>query len=215
MQSFRDISELIRNLKRGEKILSEMFNKRKSLSFRYEDAVDIIDNEDSLKLLIKHSIIRENGAFLEIDDVFLEFFEQVFELNKELNTGVINQNIESIKQQIIYYRDVSNENSKYEYLRTVKNGLRKVGLITYKNVIDLGKKIETTFKNEPDFKVKKSKLEYLDKKRKDIDELIEQTKKLLLEEEYFFKIATDEELNRIIIQLKLDLNACSDNLIGY
>lgn len=213
MKTFSNIVELIRNLKRGDKLLSEMFSKRNSLSFRYDDASEIIENEESLKLLLNYSVIRENGAFLEIDDLFLDFFKQVFMLNEEINTAVINQNIENIKQYIIYYLEENNESRKYDYLRNVKNDLRKIGVITNKNVIDLGKKIDTTFKVEPNFKIKKSKLEFLDKKRIDIEVLIDHTQKLLTDEEFFFKIATDEELKRIITQLKLDLGECGHNLI--
>lgn len=212
MQSFSNISELIRHLSRGEKLLKEMFSKRKFLSFRYNDAIEIIE-ENWLKLLLDYSVIRENGAFLEIDDLFLEFFEQVFMLNEDINTASINQTIENIKQNIIYYFLEINENRKYDYLRNVKNDIRKIGIITNKNVIDLGKKIDNTFKIEPNFKIKKSKLEFLDKKRIDIETLIDQIQKLLLDEERFFEIATDEELKRIIIQLRLDINACGDSLI--
>ena len=66
----------------------------------------------------------------------------------------------------------------------------------------------------PNYKIKKAKLENLDKKRKDIAILIEQTEKLVSEDELtFFKSALDEELNRIIVQLKIQLGKCTHNLI--
>jgi len=108
----------------------------------------------------------------------------------------------------------NNENRKYNYLRTVKKALRKIGNVTFRNVIDLKRNIDNTFKNEPNYKVKKAKLENLDKKRIDIDTLIEQTDKLITEEEQtFFKAALDDELSRLIIQLRLQLNECQHNLI--
>lgn len=212
MQTFSTIKELIRHLNKGEKLLGEMFGKRNTLAFRYDEAVEIL-TQDELKLLINYAVIRENGAFLEIDDIFLDFFKQIFRLSEEINVSIIHENIEHIKQNIIYYFNEVNQNRKYDYLRIVKNALRKVGIMTYQNVIDLGKKIDTTFKVEPNFKNKVSKLEYLDKKREDIELLINQTQNLLKDELLFFNTATDEELNKIITHLKIELINCQHNLI--
>jgi hypothetical protein len=215
MKVFSSIPQLINNLDRGKKLLSEMFGKRKSLSFRYDDAVEVFDQDPDrqIKLLIDYSIIRENGAFLEIDDVFLDFFSQVFKLSEEINVASIHENIDNIRQNIVYYLAENQESRKYDYLRNVKTTLRKVGVMTTRNVIDLGKKIDTTFKVEPNFKVKKSKLEHLDKKIADIELLIDQTQSLFDSEWLFFKTATDDELTKIIRQLRLDLGDCGHNLI--
>ena len=215
MKVFSDIPELVRNLDMGKKMLAEMFGKRMSLSFRHDDAAELFDQDPDrkIRLLIDYGIIRENGAFLEIDDIFLDFFSQVFKLSEEINTASIHENIENIKQNIVYYLDENQENRKYDYLRNVKTALRKVGVMTTRNVIDLGKKIETTFQQEPTFKVKKSKLEHLDKKIADIDLLIDQTRNLFENEPLFLKVATDDELTRIIIRLRLDLGDCGHSLI--
>lgn len=215
MNTFSNIKELITALSREQKLIMEMFKKRKSLSYKYEYALDLVDNQDNrIQYLIDRSVIRLNGNFLEIDDQFLEFFEKVLEVNEEINTSYINDNIQNVRQNIIYFFNEPNEARKYEYLRKIKNILRKLGTITLRNVVDLKRNIETTFKNEPNYKNKKIKLLNLDKKREDITVLIEQTEKLISEEEEtFFKSATDEELNRILIQLKIQLGKCAHNLI--
>lgn len=216
MNTFSNIKELIAALTKEQKLLTEMFKKRKELSYKYEMALEMLepDGENRIEYLLSRSVIRENGNFLEIDDTFLEFFEKVLEVNEEINTSYINQNIEDVKQNIIYYFQESNESRKYDYLKKIKNILRKLGTITLRNVVDLKRNIDTTFKNEPNYKNKKTKLEYLDKKREDITKLIDQTEKLVTEdEETFFKTATDEELNRILIQLKVQLGKCTHNLI--
>lgn len=192
-----------------------MFKKRKSASYKYEYALDLVDHDDNrIQYLLSRSVIRQNGNNLEIDDQFQQFFEQVLEVNEEINASYINDNIEKVKQNINYYFDETNEQRKYEYLRTVKNTLRKLGTITLRNVVDLKRNIETTFKNEPNYKIKRAKLENLDKKRKDITKLVEQTESLITEDDVtFFNTALDEELNRVIIQLKLQLGKCTHNLI--
>lgn len=215
MNTFSNIKELITALNREQKLLTEMFKMRKSLSYKYEYALDLVDNQDGrIQYLVDRSVIRQNGNFLEIDDQFLQFFEQVLEVNEEINTSYINENIQNVKQNINYYFSESNEQRKYNYLRVIKNALRKLGNITLRNVVDLKRNIDTTFKNEPNYKIKKSKLENLDKKRRDISALIELTERLVSEDEFtFFKSALDEELNRIIIILRIQLGKCTHNLI--
>jgi hypothetical protein len=215
MNTFSNIKELIAALNKEQKLLTEMFKKRKELSYKYDMALEMLEHDENrIEYLLSRSVIRENGNFLEIDDTFLEFFEKVLEVNEEINTFYINENIENVKQNIIYYFNEPNESRKYDYLKKIKNTLRKLGTITLRNVVDLKRNIDTTFKNEPNYKNKKTKLEYLDKKRQDITKLIDQTEKLITEdEETFFKTATDEELNRILIQLKVQLGKCTHNLI--
>lgn len=216
MNTFSNIKELLKTLKREHNLLTEMFKKRKILSYKYDFALEMVDyEEERIRYLVSYSLIKKNGSFLEIDYQFLQFFEQALEVNEEINTGSINSNIQNVKENIIYYLKENNEARKYDYFRKVKNALRKIGNVTLRNVIDLNRNTENTFRNEPNYKLKKAKLENLDQKRIDINSLIQQTYYLVSEEEQtFFKSALDEELNRVITQLKLQLNGCRHNPIN-
>lgn len=186
------------------------------LSFNYDYALELVDfDADKITSLVDYAVVRRNGNYLELDDLFLQFFEQVMEVNEEINVSYINEHIQNIKQNIIYYLQENNETRKYGYLRQVKHALRKIGVIALRNVVDLNRNIDNTYKNEPNYKVKKTKLEHLDGKRNTIYTLINQTDHLVSgeEEQTFFKVAADEELQRIIILLKLQLNECRHNLI--
>ena len=215
MNTFSNIKELVSALNKEQKLLTEMFKKRKSASYKYEYALDLVDNDDNrIQYLLNRSVIRQNGSNLEIDDEFLRFFEIVLDANEEINTSYINDNLEKVKQNIDYYFNEPNEQRKYEYLRIIKNTLRKLGTITLRNVVDLKRNIDNTFKNEPTYKNKRAKLLNLDVKRKDITKLITQTEKLITEDDVtFFNTATDEELRRVIVQLKIQLGKCTHNLI--
>lgn len=215
MNPFSNLKELISALHREQKLLIELFKKRKSLSYKYDYALELVDNDNNrIQFLLSHAVVRQSGNYLELDDQFREFFEQVLEVNEEINTSYINHNIEVVKQNIDYWFEERHEQKKYTYLKTVKNNLRKLGLITLRNVVDLKRNIETTFKNEPNYKIKKTKLEHLDQKRKDIALLIEQTENLISDDELtFFNTASDEELSRIIVQLKIQLGKSTHNLI--
>jgi len=215
MKTFNNIKELVSTLKREEKLLSEMFTKRKSLNYKMNYAIEMAFNgEESINSLLQLSVIRENGGFLEIDDQFLEFFEQVLDVNEEINLSYINENIKSIKENINYYLNENNENRKYAYLKFIKKTFRKMGIITLRSVVDLRRNIENTFKNESNYKNKQLKLENLDEKRTIVKDLITQTLSLINNEEHtFFNDATDEELNRIIKELKYSLSESTHNLI--
>lgn len=215
MNTFSNIKELLSALHREHKLLTEMFKKRKTPIFKYEYALDLIDNDDKrIQYLINRSVIKENGNNLEIDVQFLQFFEQVLEANEEINTSYINDNLEKVKQTIDYYFNEPKEQRKNDYLGTIKNTIGKLGTITLRNVVDLKRNIDNTFKNEPNYKNKRAKLLNLDNKRKDITKLITQTEKLITEDELtFFNTASDEELSRIIVQLKIKLGKCTHNLI--
>lgn len=215
MNTFNNIKELVATLNRESKLIAEMFSKRKSIDYKLNDALELVDfDEGRIDFLVQKSVIRENGGILELDDLFLEFFEQVLDVNEEINLSYIDENIKSIKENIDYFLNENNENRKYAYLRSIKKTFRKIGITTLKSVVDLRRNVDNTFKNEVNYKVKKLKLENLDEKRTAIKGLISQTLKLISDDEItFFNRALDEELNRIIIDLKLQFRDCSHNLI--
>jgi len=216
MNHFNSIKELFNTLSRGSKLLVEMFEKRKSLAYRYEYALDLMDGkEDEIKLLLIKNIIRQNGNLLELDEQFLRFFEEVLEVNEEINTSYINESIRQVKDEyMLYYLQASSDSERFRYLKAVKSSLRKIGRTTMRNIVDLNRNIENAFKTEPNYKIKLSKLENHKLKLEAIQQMIVQTEKLLNEDELtFFKTATDEELKHIKTDLILELTESRHNLI--
>jgi len=215
MNTFNDIKELVFALKREEKLISEMFAKRKSLPYQLNYARELVDyDENRIDFLIQHSVINQNGNLIELDDLYREFFEQALDVNEEINLSYINENIKNIKENINYYFNENNENRKYGYLRIIKKTLKKIGVTTLRSVVDIRRNIENTFKNEANYKNKQLKLKNLDNKRVIVDDLIKQTINLVDNDEFtFFNEATDEELSKILLNLKDQLNQSSHNLI--
>lgn len=213
MSTIRSIKELLNVLHRSRDILAEMFEKRKLFAYRYDDALEISD-EDTIEVLKSKDIIRQNGHYLEIDEQYLEFFEQILQVNEEINISYINENIKEIKQNINYYLQESNSSRQFNYLKSIKSSLRKIGKITLRNIVDLNRNIDNTFKTEPSYKIKIAKLENYDRKRQDISLLIEQTDQLVSTDELtFFRTAIDEELKQITNLLRLQLMESRHNLI--
>jgi hypothetical protein len=213
MAGFHNIKELINTLAWSKELLVEMFEKRKSFIYKYDHALELLE-EERIETLINKGIIRHNGGYLEMDDQFQQFFEQVLEVNEDINTSYINDNIHQVKQHINFYLQENNENRKYAYLKMVKSALRKIGRITLRNIIDLNRNIENAFKAEPNYTIKITKLESFDEKRRLIYNLIEQTDLLVTEEEKtFFVSALDDELKQLVTQLRRQLTEARHNLI--
>ncbi len=213
MSYILSLKELINTLNWAKELLVEMFEKRKSFMYKYDDAVELLA-EDKIEILISKHILRRNGPYVEIDDQFQQFFEQVLEVNEEINTSYIHENIQQVKQYINYYLQENNEHRRYSYLKQIKAALRKIGRITLRNVIDLNRNIENAFKTEPNYNIKIAKLEGFDEKRRAIYLLIEQTDHLASDEEVtFFTTALDEELKQVVTQLRGQLTESRHNLI--
>lgn len=212
---FHTLEELIRALDRERKLLSALFQDRKKLSFRYDLARDLSSRKDeSLEFLRHYGVIRDNGDFVEMEDVYLKFFEEVLEVNEEINVASVKESIGNLNNAIDYYLSETNPNRKYVYLKDVKRILRNIALTTLRNVIDLKRNIDNTYKNEPTFAIKKKKLVNLDEKRKDIASLINECEKVIDEKQTtFFMVAMDVQLKDIVTDVKLQLREVYHNLL--
>lgn len=212
---FHSLEELIRALDRERKLLYALFQDRKRLSFRYNLAKELATKKDeSLEFLRRFGIIHENGDFVELEDVYLKFFEEVLEVNEEINVASVKESIGSLNAAIDYYQSEKNATRKWGYLKDVKRILRNIALTTLRSVIDLKRNIDNTYKNEPTFVVKKKKLVHLDEKRKDIAALINECEKVIDEKQAtFFLVAMDVELKDTVTDVKLQLKEVYHNLL--
>jgi len=215
MYIFRSIHEIINTVAAARGLLTEMFEKRKILSFRYSDALALLkDDENRLKLLIEKEVIHQNGNFVELDARFMDFFELLLEANEEINTAVIDENIEYLHELMDYYLKERIATRKDSYVRNIKITFQKIARTTIRNIMNLQTSIDNAFKHEPTYQIKIAKLENLDKKRINIQQLIDTTENLILHEErQFFQQATDDELNRILLELRRELQLSAHSLI--
>lgn len=215
MYIFRSIHEIINTVAAARGLLTEMFEKRKILSFRYSDALALLkDDENRLKLLIEKEVIHLNGNFVELDARFMDFFELLLEANEEINTAVIDENIEYLHELMDYYLKERIATRKASYVRNIKITFQKIARTTIRNIMNLQTSIDNAFKHEPTYQIKIAKLENLDKKRINIQQLIDTTENLILHEErQFFQQATDDELNRILLELRRELQLSAHSLI--
>ena len=213
MYTFHSIKELLNALVLGKDLLGEMFGKRKSFDYRYDQAIELME-ESKVDSLIEKGIIIRNGRYLEIEDQLLSFFEQILDVNEEISISLITEHITLLKENIDYYLAEDSEHRKYKYLKSVKGSLRKMGFICLRNIVDLNRNIDNTFKTEPNYKIKIKKLENYDQRRIDIKKLIAVTEQFITEDELtFFATAKDDELNHVTTELRLQLQEARHNLI--
>ena len=87
-------------------------------------------------------------------------------------------------------------------------------MITVRNVIDLKRNIDNTYKNEPSYRIKLSKLKNLDEKRKNIALLINRSEDIIENRQpVFFRVAMDTQMRIVVNDVKLQLNDSYHNLI--
>lgn len=104
MGTFHSIDELIKTLDREKVLLKEMFAKRHSLQFRYDYALEMTEyKEERIRYLIENGVIRDTGDCLEMEDVYQKFFEDVLEVNEEINVSSVRDYISVLNENIDYY----------------------------------------------------------------------------------------------------------------
>ena len=205
MNAFSDIDSLLRVISREKDILRFLFVSRKAPSLRPEQALENFLEEDSRRLeyLLDHGVVREAEGVLVLEDTYLHFFEEVLEVNEEINVLSVKQHIDALSENIELWLTVSSEARRHRYMGEILRILRGIALSTHRNVIDLKRAIDSTYKSERDYAVKRKRLEILDRKRADIALLIKEAEKLFDERQrVFFGPSMDAHLKDTVAQVK-------------
>lgn len=192
---FRSIEELTKTLSREQGLLSEMFEKRKLMKFPVGLAIDLVGgNEARLRKLIDYGVLVEAGNALEIESDYLNFFEEVLNVNEEISVLSVQECINTLKENIGYFLQETNPNRKTGYQDNVRQLLKKTGFRTLKNVVDLKRNMDNAYKQEPNYIIKKKKLQNLDEKSHGIRVMIRECEKLMDNEHAFFIMANDPHM---------------------
>ena len=113
---FRSIEELTKTLSREQRLLSEMFEKRKLMKFPLGLAIDLVGgNEQRLRKLIDYGVLAEAGNTVEIENDYLNFFEEVLNVNEEISVLSVQECINTLKEHIGYFLQETNPNRKAGY----------------------------------------------------------------------------------------------------
>ena len=86
-------------LDREKVLFRDMFERRKSLAYRKEFALEVVDyKRERIQYLIDHGVIHENGDFLEMEDVYVQFFEDVLDV---MTMKVISNKVRTLRYQYL------------------------------------------------------------------------------------------------------------------
>lgn len=193
---FRSIEELTRTLSREQQLLSEMFEKRKLAKFPMGLALSLVgDSEVRLRKLIEFGVLEESENALVIENDYLKFFEEVLNVNEEISVLSVRDSINTLKENIGYFLIETNQTQKEGYRDKVRLELKKIGFRTLKNVVDLKRNVDNTYKQEPNFLIKKQKLQHIDEKSESILSMIKECEHLLDTEHAFFLMAKDPHMD--------------------
>ena len=216
MNAFSDIDALLRVISREKDILRFLFVSRKAPSLRAEQALEHFLSQDSRRLeyLLEHGVIREADGLLVLEDTYLRFFEEVLEVNEEINVLSVKQHIDALNENIELWLTVGAEARRQRYMGEILRILRSIALSTHRNVIDLKRAIDSTYKNERDYAVKRKRLENLDRKRADIALLIKEAEKLFdVRQRVFFGPSMDAHLKETVAYVKDSLTESYHGLL--
>ena len=202
---FRSIEELTKTLSHEQGLLSEMFEKRKLMKFPVGLAIDLVGgNEARLRKLIEYGVLVETGNMVEIESDYLNFFEEVLNVNEEISVLSVQECINTLKEYIGYFLQETNINRKTGYQDSVRQLLKKTGFRTLKNVVDLKRNMDNAYKQEPNYIIKKKKLENLDEKSRSIRTMIRECEKLMDNEHAFFIMANNPHMAKTCSDVKHD-----------
>ena len=205
LSHFRTIEELTKTLSREQGLLSEMFEKRKLMKFPLGLALELVGgNEARLRKLLDYGVLVETGNTVEIESDYLNFFEEVLNVNEEISVLSVQECINTLKEYIGYYLQESNANRKAGYQDSVHQLLKKTGFRTLKNVVDLKRNMDHAYKQEPNYVIKKKKLQNLDEKSHSIRSMIRECEKLMDTEHAFFLMANDPHMAKTCSDVKHD-----------
>ena len=215
LSQFRTLEDLVNRLNKERELLRDIFGDRKTHVYTMELAMELVEHRrDRIQYLIDYGVIHESGNFLELEDVYLKFFEDVLDVNEEINIASVKECIDTLQENITYYLKENNEKRKYQYLYIIRKKLRDIGLRTLKNIIDLKRNVDTAYKQEPNYEIKKQKLKNLAEKKESIQTLIKECEKLIDTDKAFFLLASDPHLARTIADVRNDFNDAYYNLLA-
>ena len=205
LSHFRTIEELTKTLSREQGLLSEMFEKRKLMKFPLGLALELVSgNETRLRRLVEYGVLVETGNTIEIESDYLNFFEEVLNVNEEISVLSVQECINTLKEYIGYFLQEKNANRKAGYQDSVRQLLKKTGFRTLKNVVDLKRNMDNAYKQEPNYIIKKKKLQNLDEKSHSIRSMIRECEKLMDNEQAFFLMANDPHMAKACGDVKHD-----------
>ncbi|HEY5746489.1 MAG TPA: hypothetical protein VIU12_10460 [Chryseolinea sp.] len=190
------IRDLVNLLYQSKDVIEMLFGNKDSIHKSEILARDDMSDE-RLEKLVLYEIIHENNNVIGLDDRIVTFIEEFLEIG-EVTTSFINDNIQTLNENLKYYRIDSNP----KFLRNIKRSLKRISSTTSREVMKLHKNIDDTYKNQDNYVIKLQELDKYKSKRDDIINLIRESEQIISDAQGFFNTIIDAELNSIVLDLR-------------
>ncbi len=215
MKVFSNISELLGRLHTERRLLHELFQARLRYNFRYEDALEFVNNERNLRLLIDYGIVRQEGEMLELEETYQRFFEEILSLNENITSSTVEENLKQLKYNIEFYlKERSNPDSQRKYVNKIIRTLRNIATQAANKTVELKRVINDTYRQERNYEIKRQRLEEYQNTLKSIASLIRQTENVLEERHDVLEIMTpDQRITRLATEIRLHFKDVFHSLI--
>lgn len=208
MPKYDKIEELLTELYQHRQIFSALFERR-MMAVSEEAVLELIDgNSEKLERLAAYGLLVRTPGLVGLDSQLLDFFSEYMEVDETVHVLYIQENLDEIKKLKGYWLKDRQE----RYLLKIKKHLRGITRIAAMNVKTLRGNMEETYTTESNFELKREKLEEVRTQRDALDGVIKAVEKML-EDDLFFRTASDEELLQIVHRLRVMLRESRDNLI--
>lgn len=214
MPKFQTLKDFINTIYRDKELLSQLFDKR-SISLRLDEVLNAFDDrtEERLPKLIDNEMITISGNTISIDDLLADFFANFLGAETVIDIGKAKRVVDEIKDNQQYFLNEKRAYKKEDYLRAIKQALRKAGKVIVQQIRLLQINIEQVYKTEKNLKNKLSKLEKFEQQL-DIIRGLHGELNRILKDDIFFKNAVDNELQDIVIDVRIKLEVITDNLVN-
>lgn len=160
-----------------KQLLNEPVSKLSFISDTEKEKMDFI--------LQEYGILVEDDGCIKFDSQSFDYFSDVLNINGNINLAVVLDLVEDVRNLILYCE--KDDKNKDKYIARIKDKLYNIGRKTQNGIRNLRQVITDTYKQMNELEIKKMELEKLDKRRKNIEDIILQTIGLLVDEENFFK----------------------------
>ena len=136
-------------------------------------------------------------------------------MNEDIDIASVQTYISKLKLGINSFLAADNQARRAQYLREIRHTFKSIENATRRNVVDLKRNVEQTYKQEPNFKIKELRLRDFDEKARLISELIRQTEKAMDEQSVFFaNAAMDVGLRQTVSEVREGLHESFHALIS-
>ncbi|MDE5888020.1 MAG: hypothetical protein K2H46_10595 [Muribaculaceae bacterium] len=215
MKVFTNLNELIKRLYAERKLLYALFQARVRFDVSYEEAVELVDNEKNLRLLIDYGVIRQEGNLIELEETYQHFFEEVLQLNEDITSSTVEENLKQLRNNIDFYlKERNHPDAQRKYVRKIMRSMRNISIQVYTKTIELKQVINDTFRQERNYEIKRTKLENYLATLESISSLIRQTERLLEERRDTIEVLTiDDRITRLILDVKIQFKDVFHSLI--